>query len=147
MASLNEIYASKGEGMWRATQLANEAMMYPLEDVGRVNYLYSDFSSDRYNLILDHIRPNNMLAMLIAKGVETDKKEHFYEAPYSYTEDDAFYKELIVTQTYEDFLIPEPNPFIPKEASVPNRAFKEDAYPEVFVSISIKLSFVSKGIN
>ncbi len=34
MASLNEIYASKGEGMWRATQLANEAMMYPLEDVG-----------------------------------------------------------------------------------------------------------------
>jgi len=131
MASLNEIYASKGEGMWRATQLANEAMMYPLEDVGRVNYLYSDFSSDRYNLILDHIRPNNMLAMLIAKGVETNKKEHFYEAPYSYTEDDAFYKELIVTQTYEDFLIPEPNPFIPKEASVPNRAFKEDVYPEV----------------
>ena len=27
MASLNEIYASKGEGMWRATQLAKEAMM------------------------------------------------------------------------------------------------------------------------
>ena len=69
MSSLDEIYASKGEGMWRATQLANEAMMYPLEDVGRVNYLYSDFSSSSYNLILDHIRPNNMLAMLIAKGV------------------------------------------------------------------------------
>ena len=43
MAALDEIYASKGEGMWRATQLANEAMMYPLEDAGRVNYLYSDF--------------------------------------------------------------------------------------------------------
>ena len=47
MASLNEIYASKGEGMWRATQLANEAMMYPLEDVGRVNYLYSDLSPEK----------------------------------------------------------------------------------------------------
>ena len=62
MASLNEIYASKGEGMWRATQLANEAMMYPLEDVGRVNYLYSDLSPNTYNLILNHIRPDNMLA-------------------------------------------------------------------------------------
>ena len=31
MAALDEIYASKGEGMWRATQLANEAMMYPLK--------------------------------------------------------------------------------------------------------------------
>ena len=72
-----------------------------------------------------------MIAMLIAKGVETDKQEHFYEAPYSYTEDDSFYKELINTKTHESFLIPEPNPFIPKEASVPNRGFRENVYPEV----------------
>ena len=55
-----------------------------------------------------------MLAMLIAKGVETDQKEHFYEAPYLYREDDVFYKELMTLETHEEFLIPEPNPFIPK---------------------------------
>ena len=142
MSSLNEIYASKGEGMWRATQLANEAMMYPLEDVGRVNYLYSDFSSSSYNLILDHIRPNNMLAMLIAKGVEIDQKEHFYEAPYSYKEDDIFYQELITPEIPEEFLIPEPNPFIPKKASVPDRPFKEEVYPEVLMDEKgVKLYF------
>ena len=142
MASLNEIYGSKGEGMWRATQLANEAMMYPLEDVGRVNYLYSDFSSSAYDLILDNIRPDNMLAMLIAKGVETDQKEHFYEAPYLYREDDDFYKELMTLETREEFLIPEPNPFIPKKASVPARSLKDNVYPELLIDEKgVKLYF------
>ena len=142
MAALDEIYASKGEGMWRATQLANEAMMYPLEDAGRVNYLYSDFSPSAYNLILDHIRPDNMLAMLIAKGVETDQKEHFYEAPYSYQEDEEFYKELIAPGSQAEFLIPEPNPFIPKKASVPERSYKENVYPDVIINKKgVKLYF------
>jgi len=142
MASLNEIYASKGEGMWRATQLANEAMMYSLEDVGRINYIYSDFSPESYNNLLDHVSPNNMLAMLISKGVYTDKEEHFYGAPYSYSEDADFYNKLKDTQVYEDFLIPELNPFIPKKASVPDREFAEDRYPKVLKDDSgIKLYF------
>ena len=142
LASLNEIYASKGEGMWRATQLANEAMMYPLEDVGRVNYIYSDDSPEDYNNLLNHITPDNMLAMLIAKGVETDKKEHFYDAPYSYTEDDSFFAELKTSKKNEAFLIPEPNPFMPKKASVPDRAFAENIYPKVLKDqIGTKLYF------
>ena len=40
MASLNEIYSSKGEGMYRAIGLANEAIWFPLEDVGRISYIY-----------------------------------------------------------------------------------------------------------
>ena len=103
MASLNEIYSSKGEGMWRATDLANEAMMYPLEDVGRINYIYSDGSPEDYNKLLSHITPDNMLTMLIAKGVNTDKTEHFYQAPYSYNEDNDFYN---VNQEVKGVIIP-----------------------------------------
>ncbi len=130
MASLNEIYASKGEGMWRATQLANEVMMYPLEDAGRINYIYSDNSSKTYEDLLSHITPDNMLTMLIAKDVDTDEVEHFYQAPYSYHEDDGFYKDLITTREHSELTIPELNPFIPKKASVPKRKLDDSILPK-----------------
>ena len=94
MAELEEIYGSKGEGMWRATQLANEVMMYPLEDAGRINFIFQDNSKDAFENLLTHLTPDNMLVVLVAKGVETDQKEHYYQAPYSYTEDTEFYQEL-----------------------------------------------------
>jgi len=130
MATLNEIYASKGEGMWRATQLANETMMYPLEDAGRINYIYSDNSSKTYEDLLSHITPDNMLTMLIAKGVETNEVEHFYQAPYSYLEDKEFYRDLVETREHPELAIPELNPFIPKKASVPKRKLDDSILPK-----------------
>ena len=129
MAELEEIYASQGEGMWRATQLANEAMMYPLEDAGRVNFIYRDDSKNSFEKLLTHFTPDNMLVVLVAKGVETDQKEHHYQAAYSYTEDDNFYNELLAPSPRSDFMIAEANPFIPESASVPNRKMKDDVLP------------------
>ena len=129
MASLNEIYSSKGEGMYRAIGLANEALWFPTEDVGRISYIYSNDSSEPYEHLVQSLNVNTMLTMLIAKGVETDQVEHFYNAPYSYHEDENFYKELLKTKTREDFRIPKPNPFIPKKASVPKRELEDGVVP------------------
>ena len=134
MAALEEIYANKGEGMWRATQLANETMMYPLKDAGRVNYIYSDNSPEAFENLLTHLTPDNMLVVLVAKGVETDQKEHYYQAPYSYTEDAKFYQELTTSTPHPEFMVAEENPFIPKTASVPNREMKEGILPRVISS-------------
>jgi len=129
MASLEEIYASKGEGMWRATQLANEIMMYPIEDAGRVNYIYSDDSPATFESLLSFLSPENMIAVLVAKGVETDRIEHYYQAPYSYSEDNEFYQALLAPNKRSEFAIATENPFIPKTASVPNRKMKEGILP------------------
>ena len=129
MASLNEIYSSKGEGMYRAIGLANEALWFPTEDVGRISYIYSNDSSEPYEELVQSLNVNTMLTMLIAKGVETDQVEHFYNAPYSYHEDENFYKELLKTKKREQFRIPKPNPFIPKKASVPKRELKDGVVP------------------
>ena len=129
MAELEETYGSKGEGMWRATQLANEAMMYPLEDAGRINFIFKDNSKDTFESLLTHLTPDNMLVVLTAKGVETDKKEHHYQAPYSYTENTEFYQALTSSSSRADFTIAEVNPFIPESASVPNREIKEGVLP------------------
>ena len=142
MSDLDEIYSSKGEGMWRATQLANETMMYPLEDAGRINYIYSDNSPNNYENLLSDITIDNMLILLVAKGVFTDKKEHFFQIDYSYNEDNMFYDELLTPSNRKEFKIPIKNPFIPKAASVPNRKLAENVFPEVVYNKSgIKLYF------
>ena len=142
MSDLDEIYSSKGEGMWRATQLANETMMYPLEDAGRINYIYSDNSPNSYENFLSNITTDNMLILLIAKGVYTDQKEHYFQIDYSYTEDETFYNELLTPSNRKEFIIPKKNPFIPKTASVPNRALAENVFPEVVYNENgVKLYF------
>ncbi|SVE47181.1 uncharacterized protein METZ01_LOCUS500035, partial [marine metagenome] len=129
MAELEEIYGSKGEGMRRAIQLANESMMYPLEDAGRINFIFKDNSKGTFESLLTHLTPDNMLVVLTAKGVETDQKEHHYQAPYSYTENTEFYQALTSTSPRDDFMIAEANPFIPESASIPNREIKENMLP------------------
>ena len=129
MAELEEIYGSKGEGMRRAIQLANESMMYPLEDAGRINFIFKDNSKGTFEGLLTHLTPDNMLVVLTAKGVETDQKEHHYQAPYSYTENTEFYQTLTSTSPRDDFMIAEANPFIPESASIPDREIKENMLP------------------
>jgi len=131
MSNLEEIYSNKGEGMWRATELANEVLMYPIEDAGRINYIYDNKNSKDYNDLLSHIKPQNMLVALTAKGVKVDKTEHFYQTKYSYSEDLSFFEELKTSELISDFHLPNSNPFIPKKASVPGREYKEKVYPEL----------------
>jgi insulysin len=131
MSNLEEIYSNKGEGMWRATELANEVLMYPIEDAGRINYIYDNKNSKDYNDLLSHIKPQNMLVSLTAKGVKVDKTEHFYQTKYSYSEDLSFFEELKTSELISDFHLPNSNPFIPKKASVPGREYKEKVYPEL----------------
>ena len=121
MAKLEEVYSNKGEGANRAINLANETLFYPIEDAGRINYIYEENSSMAYQKVLDQLTPDNMMVFLIAKGLKTDKKEYFYQAPYSYMEDEKFYKELINLTQEKDLVMREPNPFIPKLASLPDR--------------------------
>ena len=142
MASIDEIYSSKGEGMWRATQLANEVMRYPIEDAGRINYIYKDNTSKDYEGLLSHITPDNMLTMLTARGLKTDKKERFYQASYSYFEDDGFYDELLKAKVQSGCSIPDRNLFIPKRVSVPGRKIKENVFPQpIFIDGGTSLYF------
>ena len=142
MASLDETYSSKGEGMWRATDLANEAMMYPIDDVGRINYIYRDSNPESYNSLLSSINIENMMVYLSSKGAPTDETEHFFQINYSYTEDDDLYKELSFPTIDEAFMVAEENPFIPKKASVPKRKLAEDIFPSPIIDkTGVKLYF------
>ena len=86
-----------------------------------------------YQKVLDQLTPDNMMVFLIAKGLKTDKKEYFYQAPYSYMEDEKFYKELIKLPQEKDLVMREPNPFIPKLASLPDREIDLNNTPDVLL--------------
>ena len=131
MALLDEIYSNKGEGMGRAIGIANETMQYPIKDAGRINYIYRDNSPRGYNKLLSELSIGKMIVALVAKGLPTDKTEHYFQIKHSYKEDRGLFKELNSPLTYKDFIIPEQNPFIPKDATVPNRELMEAVYPKL----------------
>ena len=104
--------------------------MYPLEDAGRINYIYRDNSPSPYNKLISSLDINKMLVLLISKGLETDKTEHFFQIEHSYSEDDILYEELKVQKAHNSLKIPAKNMFIPQNATVPKRDIKEGVYPK-----------------
>ena len=133
MARLNEIYSDRGEGGGYATHLAGLLALYPLEIAERIPYLYEKEDPEVYRKILSYLRPDNMLVTLTAKDLPTTDTEPYYGAPYSYTEDDAFYETFSSLPSGEALHLPEPNPFIPAQASIPDRSLKEDVIPEKII--------------
>ncbi|RXK54754.1 hypothetical protein ESB00_02330 [Oleiharenicola lentus] len=119
LARLDETFRDKGEGADRAVQLANLIRDYPLEVADRVPWLWLKEDPATYRLILSHLRPDNLLAVLTAKGVATDKTEPYYGTKYSYTEDTGpAYQALLNPPDVAAIQLPKPNPFIPASAAV-----------------------------
>ena len=119
MAALDEAYSDKGEGANRAVFLANQLRDFPMEIAEREPYLWVNPDPTGYNMILDHLRPDNALVSLVAKGITTDQIEPYYGTQYSYTEDTgATYQSLLTPTRVAAFHLPKPNPFIPDRADM-----------------------------
>jgi insulysin len=132
-AKLDEVYSDKGEGSSYASGLGRRLNRYPLEVAETLPYLFEKEDPDAYRMLLSHLRPDNMVAMLTAKGVETTDSEKYYGTKYSYTEDEAFFKELQDVQAVGELHLPEPNPFMPRETAIPDRQLKDGVKPSKVV--------------
>jgi len=92
---------------------------YPMEHVERVKYLYDVEDPKLYNEFLSYIRPNNMLATLSGKGIETTKIEKWYSAKYTYSErNDDFYKSLSNPTKFDELKVPLENKFMPSSTDI-----------------------------
>ncbi|MDB4474741.1 insulinase family protein, partial [Opitutaceae bacterium] len=112
IASLQESYEDRGEGANLATDLANNALFYPLAVAERAPLVWGDPDEAAYRELLNALTPDNMLATFQAKGVPTDRTEEIYESAYAYTETtgDA-YDRLVNPPTISGFALPAANPF------------------------------------
>ena len=119
IASLQESYEDRGEGAELATELANNALYYPLPIAERAPLVWGKPDESTYRALLDALTPDNMLATFQAKGVPTDSIEEIYETAYAYTErtGDA-YDRLVSPPAVDGFALPSANPFIPKKTGL-----------------------------
>ncbi len=131
MAALDEIYADRGEGGSYARTLAWRLSVYPPEVVERVPFIYTRPDSGTYREFLSYLRPDNMMATLTAKGLEASaEQEPHWGIPYTYSEDDALYTSLADPKAHPALHLPEPNPFVPAEATIPEREVMEGVVPD-----------------
>lgn len=119
MARLDELYQDRGEGNDLAVGLANNALLYPLELADRVNFLYVDPKPETYFEVLEAIRPETMLASLVARGVPTDRTEEHYGTAYSYQEvKGPLYDVLANPEVGPEIALITPNPFVPSRVEL-----------------------------
>ncbi len=116
MARLEKLYSDKGEGSDRAVSLANALRKYPIEVVEEVPYMFTEENPLIYEDMLSHLRPDNMLCILTAKGINTDKVEPHYGSKYIYFEEEGeYFESLVNAPKIEALRLPESNRFIPKK--------------------------------
>lgn len=114
IGNLDETYADRGDGMALATQLANNALFFPLEVAERASSVWGPPDEAAYRTLLAPLVPDNMLAALAARGVKTDRRERIYNVAYSYSEDaGAAFQALQQPQPVAAFALPGANPFMP----------------------------------
>ena len=116
IAELDYTYKNKGEGAELASYLAGNMDRYPIDVAETVDYIYEDLKPELIKDLLSHLRPDNMLCMLTAKGLRTDSIGPYYGTKYSYSvEKGKFYKSLLKPAEIKELALPAPNPFLPED--------------------------------
>lgn len=118
VGSLKETYADRGEGMNLATKLANNALFYPLEVAERATDAWGAPNEAAYRRLLGSIRADNMLAILQARGLETNRKERIYGTSYSYREETGPAYAALMRPAKTGFALPAANPYMPANVAV-----------------------------
>jgi insulysin len=119
MAELDFTYENKGEGAERASHLADNMNRYPIEIAETVDYMYETLDPGLVDSLLDNLRPDNMLCMLTAEGLETDRVEPYYGTRFSYNiEKGDSYSLLLDPPLVTGLSLPAPNPFLPDDVTL-----------------------------
>jgi insulysin len=119
MAQIDFDWKSPAEGARYVASRAALMQNYKLEEVETLPYLYPKYDPEAYKAVLDTLNPGNMLAVLQARSVETDRREKFYGVEYSITEvGGAPFEKLRNPPQVAGLQYPEKNEFIPNRLAL-----------------------------
>ena len=83
LSELSFRFHEKQDAMDYTSELANNLQYYPAADVLRGAYLMEGMNTDLVNELLVRLNPSNMLMVVSAPDIESDKKSQFYNTPYT----------------------------------------------------------------
>ncbi|HLP01097.1 MAG TPA: insulinase family protein [Opitutaceae bacterium] len=119
LARLNETWRERGEGLFPTADLVANALRYPLAIAERIPFLWLTPDEAGYRRLLADLRPGNMLATLVARGVATDREEHHYKVKYGFDSAGMPPRSLLEDPPQVATLhLPRPNPFQPGEVAL-----------------------------
>lgn len=114
MGQINFEWKDPQEGMGFVSSRASIMQNFPLENIETAPFLIKEYDSRSYNAILETLTPENMLAVLSSRSVETDQTEKYYGTEYSLTEvGGESFESLKKPPVVAGLAYPEKNDFIP----------------------------------
>ncbi len=119
LAHINFKFQQKTPAMHLVTQLANLMHDYPAHEVLYAPYNLEYFDKELIITILNQLTPENMVSMLTAQGLKTERTTRWFNAPYSINKPtDIELQNLKKLITTNKIYLPEPNHFIPKNLNI-----------------------------
>jgi secreted Zn-dependent insulinase-like peptidase len=95
-------------------------------DVVRAHFLMMDFDEALIRRYLGCLRPDNMLMVVTANGVKTDRRDPWYDTAYAIRPiEEAALRRWATADISASLALPAPNPFIPENTAL--RAVDADA--------------------
>ena len=89
MAKIDYRFAEKTGGTRLVNMFSLLMQIYPLRSVESTPFLISEYRPRLFDSMLFRLIPENMLALLAAKNLETDQTEKYYGTEYAYLENRA----------------------------------------------------------
>ncbi|MCF7981965.1 MAG: insulinase family protein, partial [Pseudomonadales bacterium] len=130
LAQMDFNFKEKRAGIHEVTGLASQLQHYPTRDILLAPYLFEEYRPDLIRALLNKLTPKNMVLMLVAKGIQTEKVTPWFETPYKInpvTPEEINRWSHPPTDT--TLSLPTPNPFIAQDLSIkPNLA--ENVLPQ-----------------
>ncbi len=119
MAEIELAFMDRGEGTSLTNMFASMMQYYPLKDLERTPFLLTEYNPKLFDSMLFRLTPDNMLAILAARDVQTDATESYYGTEYSFTKSHPeWVQEWARPGLNAAIQLPEPNPFIPEDLAL-----------------------------
>ncbi len=131
LSEINFRFQEKSNPADYVRRLAGSLQVYPPKDVLRGPYAMDNYDPELIRRFVDLLMPSDALLTVNARGLETDTKSPWFEAPYRITAvDDKIRQAWSNTMIDKELAIPQPNIFLPDDLSVKAIA-TEAAKPEL----------------
>lgn len=114
-AALGELgfrFREKGSASASVIGIANALADYPVAEVLRGPYLYSDYDAGLIRDYLERMQPSNLLLTVTDRGVETDRQSRWFGTPYAIRNLDAALL-ADAARHVPPLTLPAPNVFLP----------------------------------
>ncbi len=127
IAEMEFRFLEKSQPIHYVSSLSSHMHVYPASDLIRSAYLYDKFDAELIQRFMQSMRPEGMLLSVMSQGLETDKKDPWYDADYSLRPiTTAQLQRWSTTQVDAALKLPEPNDLIAEDLSLKTVTGQQD---------------------